>query len=111
MTVEKLTYMVRDVLYQWCYPELLKTYYYSGKYTPIISFEVGYKEDKRIFIRMTVTYGPFGEVSHTDVRFYNSIMNIEAEQITNQLLHILTFDHSPFYYYKTGFRKRMEVAG
>jgi hypothetical protein len=60
-SIENVTWMVKEVLSQWCFPELLKTYFYSGKYTPLVSFEVGYKEDKRVFVRMTVTYGPFGE--------------------------------------------------
>jgi hypothetical protein len=110
-SLESVTTLLRSVVDQWCYPELKKKDYYGDTSEPLVTYEVCFNEEKHILIRIKVRYGPFGTERHVTERKHYSVTHITSEELLNQLFHTLTFKGSPFYFYKNGFRKYMEVVG
>lgn len=109
ITLEYLNTLVNDVMRQWVEPELLKKNYFGSSETPCISFEIAQDAEKTIRVRMMVRHDPFGTSVHKTECKYYSLTHIDGSAIVNQLFNTLTFDRSPYYWYKTHFKKKLEV--
>lgn len=111
-SLEYLGLVINSVFKEYLSPELLtKIEGGVSKSKPWVSFEVVQDEEGTIFIRMFARHDPFGQaLASTQFRYY-SITYIDYDKIVSQLFHTLTWDGSPYHWYKTHFKKRMEVAG
>lgn len=108
-TLEYLNTLMNDVMRQWVDPELLKKMYFSSSNTPCISFEIAQDAEKTIWVRIMARHDPFGiSVNKTECQYY-SITHINRDAFVNQLFNTLTFNRSPYYWYKTHFKKKMEL--
>jgi len=100
-----------DVLKQYVDEALLNHRYYGNSGIPPVSYEIAQDYAGAIRIRMAVRHDPFGQsVNRTEYKYY-SWLYIDYPQIINQLFQTLTFEGSPYYWYKTHFKKRTEVMG
>ena len=110
-SLEQIQGMTNAVFAIYIDPDLLKKFDIGALSKPYVYFEVVQDNDKIIYIRMFARYGPFGQaVNKTEFRYYSTTY-INYDNILSQLMHTLTWMGSPYYWYKTYFKKRMEVAG
>lgn len=110
-SLENLRLVVKNVLDQNVDPALLKKAQHLPRKDPMVSFRIIQDQDGTIFIKIKARHGPFGESVHKTKWKYYSITYINWDSIFNQLMNTLTWEGSPYYWYKTHFKQRMVVAG
>lgn len=78
----------------------------------LVSFEVAINMDNHINVSFYILSGPFNENTHTFTRTYYTENSITNDEITNHLIHSLTFQGSPYYLTSNKkFAKMMIVVG
>ena len=111
VTLEFLNIVMNGVMRQYIDPALLKVKVFGSSNIPCVSFEIAQDAERTIRVRVMARHDPFGtSVNRTECKYY-SVTHIERDALVNQLFNTLTFDRSPYYWYKTHFKKKMEVMG
>ena len=110
-TLENLRLVVKDVMSQYVDPVLITKATHLPRKDPMVSFRIIQDQDGTIFIKMKARHGPFGDSTHRTKFKYYSIVHIDYDSILSQLMHTLTWEGSPYYWYQTHFKQRRIVTG
>ena len=102
--------MMKKALTQYVDPELLKSKQFGNSKAPCVQFEIAQDTEHTFWARCSCRHDPFGcSVNKTERKYYSTAY-MSFDEIVSQLFNTLTFDGSPYYWYKTYFRKRMQCA-
>lgn len=108
--ISRVVASLKEIIAKWVDPALVTPYYYGNKpKQPCVSFEVAQNNENHVIIRIMVRWDPFGGTTEVCERTHYSIEYIDQSALTNQLLHALTFQSSPYYWDGSHFKKRMEI--
>lgn len=101
---------MRCIIQEWVSPDLLMRNQYGPTKEPCITFKVRRDEFNTIWIEIIARHGSYGELRRVTPWPYLSIAEINEYELINQLFNTLTFIGSPYYWSKTHFKKKVEVA-